>query len=283
LNETKVLSAAKCGEEVSMTSDIKPVDQEREGSVDSETQEADESSSSNESESYIHISKEEIKDAVALATASISTKFGWNTLSRSTTAKKCPILNPLSEFIPGYIAPMTLNSSCLDHFKSNKKDQIENVSLSSNAPKIMVSNKPTFISKNLKRSNKQIHAVGDKTNAGSKWFNFQATPNSSALQADIAVIRNRNYLDPKKFYKSSDFARKGSQLVQLGTVIEGSMESTYSNRLTKKQRKETVMDEIMTDVFVSKTDYVKKKFSNIQREKSIAGQALGKKQGKGRR
>jgi hypothetical protein len=259
-----------------------PTGKEREGLNMADEQEIEESSSSNDAESDIHISSEEIRHAVALATAAISTKFGWAADGKTNT-KKSARSNPLSDLIPGYIAPMSLESSSLDQFKSNQEDKINRYKEPPNAPKILISNKPTIMSKALKRSNKSIHVASDKTNAGSGWFNFQATPNSAALQADIAVIRNRNYLDPKKFYKSSDFSKKGSQLVQLGTVIEGSMESVYSNRLTKKQRKETVMDEVMADVFGSKKDYVKKKFGNIQREKSIAGQSFRKKRGNVRR
>ena len=262
----------------------KPTDKERLGLNLADEQEIQKSSSSNDAESDIHISSEEIRHAVALATAAISTKFGWKADGK-TKKKESAISNPLSDLIPGYVAPMSLESSSLDQFKSNLEDKINRYYKEPpNASKILISNKPTMMSnKTLKRSNKSIHIASDKTNAGSRWFNFQATPNSAALQADIAVIRNRNYLDPKKFYKSSDFSKKGSQLVQIGTVIEGSMESVYSNRLTKKQRKETVMDEAMADVFGSKNDYVKKKFGNIQREKSIAGQSFRKKRGNVRR
>lgn len=273
LAETKVKCTEKLGERESVTSEKNPIEKE---------EEEVESSSSNDSESGIHISSKEIKDAVALATASITKKFGWKDGGKTNTKTKL-LSNPLSDLIPGYIAPMSLNSSSLDQFKSKKNDQIGSYTAPSNDQKMMVSNKSEFISKNLKRTNKSNHTVSDKTNAGSGWFNFQATPNSSLLQADIAVIRNRNYLDPKKFYKSSDFDKKGSQLVQLGTVVEGSMESVYSNRLTKKQRKETLMDEVMADVFSSKNDYVTKKFGTIQREKSVAGQAFGKKRRKARR
>lgn len=265
----------------SETYEKKPTDKEREGLSLADEQEIEESSSSNDAESDIHISSEEIGNAVALATAAISTKFGWKADGKTNT-KKIAISNPLSDLIPGYIAPMSLESSSLDQFKSNLKDDVNRYKEPPTASKMLISNKPTIMSKTLKRSNKSIHIASDKTNAGSGWFNFQATSNSAGLQADIAVIRNRNYLDPKKFYKSSDFSKKGSQLVQLGTVIEGSMESVYSNRLTKKQRKETVMDEVMADVFGSKNDYVKKKFGNIQREKSIAGQSFRKKRGNGR-
>ena len=113
----------------------------------------------------------------------------------------------------------------------------------------------------------------NKTNAGSGWFNFEATPYTKDIEADIAVIRNRTYLDPKKFYKSSDFGKKGpaSKMVQLGTVIEGSMESVFSNRLTKKQRRANVAEEIMGEVYGSRDDYVKKKYSKMQKEKIHLG------------
>lgn len=63
-------------------------------------------------------------------------------------------------------------------------------------------------------------------------------------------------------------------MVQLGTVIEGSMESVATNRLSKKQQKSTFLEEVMGDVFGSKDDYVKKKFTSMQKEKDV----LAKKQ-----
>jgi len=60
-------------------------------------------------------------------------------------------------------------------------------------------------------------------------------------------------------------------VVQLGTVVEGAMESIYTNRLTKKQRKGTVMEEVMGEVFETKHDYVKKTFGKLQRKKTEMG------------
>jgi hypothetical protein len=229
-------------------------------------------------ETDFEISSEEIKRAIALATEATTKTFGW-TNNLKTMSKS----NTLSEAIPGYIAPFGLDSSSLDHHKNAKRKLKTETIAVSNAPTTVISNKPTFASKNFKLAKADpANLSKSASNAGSGWFNFEATSNSQSLQADIAVIRNRNYLDPKKFYKSSDFSKKGSKMVQLGTVIEGSMESVFSNRLAKKQRKSNVMEEVMGEVFGSKDAYVKKKFTNMQREKSAAGQSQRKFQkGKG--
>jgi len=219
----------------------------------------DESSSAEDSsKDEIEISNEEVKHAIALAASAASKKFGWN--QKINLSSKS---NPLSEIIPGYVAPMTLDSSSLDQYKTKKR------SLATPNQKDSI-NVHDF-SKNFKKTKPDPAMMAKReTSAGSGWFDFEASPYTPEIQADIAIIRNRNYIDPKKFYKSSDFGKKGSQsrMVQLGTVIEGSMESVYSNRLTKKQQKSNVMEEVMGDVYGSKDAYVKKKYTKMQKESS---------------
>jgi len=216
-------------------------------------------------EAEVEISSEEIKHAIALATEAATKTFGWN-IDKKMSSKS----NPLSDIIPGYIAPFGLDSSSLEQHKNAKRKLKTETIGASKATATTVSNKATFSSKNFKLAKPDpANLATSTTNAGTGWFGFEATPNSASLQADIAVIRNRNYLDPKKFYKSSDLSKKGSQMVQLGTVIEGSMESVFSNRLTKKQRKSNVMEEVMGEVFGSKDDYVKKKFTIYREKKAL--------------
>ena len=88
------------------------------------------------------------------------------------------------------------------------------------------------------------------------------TPMSDQLKTDLAIIRNRNYLDPKKFYKSADSFN--GKVLQVGTVIEGSSEF-YSSRLTNKERKQNLTEEIMSDVTVA--SYAKRKYYDMQSEK----------------
>jgi len=84
---------------------------------------------------------------------------------------------------------------------------------------------------------------------------------SEELKRDIAVIKMRNYLDPKKFYKSADAFGPHAQL---GTIIEGPTEY-YSGRLTKKERRTTVLDEFRSEDKIRK--YTKKSFFKIQKSK----------------
>mmetsp|Transcript_658 Transcript_658/g.1166 ORF Transcript_658/g.1166 Transcript_658/m.1166 type:complete len:251 (-) Transcript_658:131-883(-) len=219
----------------------------------------------------------DVMNVIALARGSSNKSFTSNSKLSSSS-------NPLSEIIPGYVAPLTLDASSLDPYKNSRRKLQSEIVSASKETSVVVPNNPTFASKNFKvRKPNPAEIESNKSNAGAGWFNFQATPNSASLQADIAVIRNRNYLDPKKFYKSSDFSKKGSHLVQLGTVVEGSMESVHSNRLTKKQRRSNVMEEVMSEVFQGKDDYVKKTYTKIQREKTAAGiSARGRKVIKGR-
>jgi hypothetical protein len=81
------------------------------------------------------------------------------------------------------------------------------------------------------------------------------------VKRDLAVIRNRNYLDPKRFYKSSD---KTSKYLQVGTVIEGNTEY-FSSRLSKKQRRSNLTEEIMADPV--NAEYARKKYVKMHQEK----------------
>ena len=110
---------------------------------------------------------------------------------------------------------------------------------------------------------------------GAGWFGFtsqlagygsvRARDNSEALQKDLQVIRMRNYLDPKKFYKSSD---KPSPHAQLGTVISNGAEY-FSSRLTKAERRSTLLEEVMADE--STRRYAKKQMTKIQKGKESGG------------
>jgi hypothetical protein len=92
---------------------------------------------------------------------------------------------------------------------------------------------------------------------------MQSTERTEEVKTDLAVLRMRHILDPKRFYKSTD-ASLGKGFIQVGTVLEGAGEY-YSQRLTKKQRRANVTEELMADTNV--TNYAKKKFLEIQHEK----------------
>ena len=98
--------------------------------------------------------------------------------------------------------------------------------------------------------------------AGKGWFNMQPMQMTDELKTDLAVVRNRTYLDPKKFYKSAD---KNHSIIQVGTVIEGAAEY-YSSRLTKKQRRSNITEEFLADSGTS--DYATNKFKQMSRDRN---------------
>ena len=115
--------------------------------------------------------------------------------------------------------------------------------------------------------------------AGKGWFGMKPAPATEELKTDLAVIRNRSYLDPKRFYKNADKSRP-NQIVQRGTVIEGPSEY-YSSRLTKKQRRSNITEEFMNDAGDgnggrSGRDYAQRKFKDMAREKTQKAQDRNK-------
>jgi hypothetical protein len=78
------------------------------------------------------------------------------------------------------------------------------------------------------------------------------------LQRDIQMIQMRNYIDPKRFYKNPD---KGGKILHVGTVIEGPSEYK-SARLTNRERKQTIVEEILADSAAK--EYSKRKFTELQ-------------------
>mmetsp|Transcript_7124 Transcript_7124/g.15393 ORF Transcript_7124/g.15393 Transcript_7124/m.15393 type:complete len:323 (+) Transcript_7124:123-1091(+) len=186
--------------------------------------------------------------------------------------------NALTDLIPGYTAPMRLNSSSLDKYRCGIKElgrraERKDVStrdfvLEATAEKANNSMKKTkqgFLPKSYTTAyshfKRGVKRAPDDT-AGKGWFGMKPSAMTDDLKTDLAIIRNRTYLDPKRFYKSTD---KHHSVVQMGTVIEGAAEF-YSSRLTKKERRANLTEELMADT--ATMDYAKNKFKKMAKEKS---------------
>eukprot|EP01033_Poteriospumella_lacustris_P008449 gene8449-6108_t len=103
---------------------------------------------------------------------------------------------------------------------------------------------------------KELKAA-DKT-LGKGWHNVEASELDEKAKTGVKLLQMRNYLDPKRFYKNPD---KGGKFLHVGTVIEGATEFKTS-RLTKKERKTSFVDEILSD---NKTkNYTRRVFMDIQ-------------------
>ena len=208
--------------------------------------------------------------------------------------------NTLTELIPGYTAPMSLNSSSLDKYrpaggiralqhramkfdastrdfvmgtKSSNKHvaAMSTTTTTGNSSTRKTGSLPTSYTNAYSSFKKGVKRTPDLT-AGSGWFGMKPTPVTEELKTDLAVIRNRSYLDPKRFYKNADKSRP-NQIVQIGTVIEGPSEY-FSSRLTKKQRRSNITEEFMNDSSGSASrNYAQRKFKDMAREKTRKAQA----------
>nr|XP_034194417.1 deoxynucleotidyltransferase terminal-interacting protein 2 isoform X1 [Osmia lignaria] len=99
---------------------------------------------------------------------------------------------------------------------------------------------------------------------GTGWFNMPAPEITPEIKHDLQVLQMRSVLDPKHFYKKNDL-KVLPKYFQIGKVVDTPLDY-YSGRLTKKERKKTIVDELMADAEFSK--YNKRKYKEIIDEKN---------------
>ncbi|CAM5161900.1 unnamed protein product [Natator depressus] len=117
---------------------------------------------------------------------------------------------------------------------------------------------------------KQRKAEREKT-TGDGWFGMKAPEMTNELKNDLKALKMRASMDPKHFYKKND--RDGlPKYFQVGTVVDTPIDF-YHARIPKKQRKRTIVEELLADTEFRR--YNKRKYQEIMTEK--AALAAGKK------
>ncbi|KAJ3330933.1 hypothetical protein HDU76_004481 [Blyttiomyces sp. JEL0837] len=102
----------------------------------------------------------------------------------------------------------------------------------------------------------------ERETTGSKWFDMPAPDLTDAIKKDLLVLKSRGVLDPKRFYKKTDAkAPTFPKFFQIGTVVEGAADY-YNGRLTKRERKNGIVEELLSDEKTKK--YLKRKFGEVQ-------------------
>ncbi|NXC98150.1 TDIF2 protein, partial [Certhia familiaris] len=163
-------------------------------------------------------------------------------------------------------------SSVIDPLNEKKKDQLLQKSVIT----------PDFERKecvppyreSLHQLKKQRRAEREKT-TGDGWFGMKAPEITGELKNDLKVLKMRASLDPKHFYKKND--RDGlPKYFQVGTVVDSPIDF-YHSRIPKKQRKRTIVEELLADSEFRR--YNKKKYQEIMNEKAAfaAGKRYRKK------
>ncbi|XP_006165800.1 deoxynucleotidyltransferase terminal-interacting protein 2 [Tupaia chinensis] len=107
--------------------------------------------------------------------------------------------------------------------------------------------------------------------AGDGWFGMKAPELTDELKKNLKALKMRASMDPKRFYKKND--RDGfPKYFQIGTIVDNPADF-YHSRVPKKQRKRTIVEELLADSEFRR--YNRRKYAEIMAEK--AANAAGKK------
>ncbi|XP_022409048.1 deoxynucleotidyltransferase terminal-interacting protein 2 [Delphinapterus leucas] len=107
--------------------------------------------------------------------------------------------------------------------------------------------------------------------AGDGWFGMKAPELTDELKNDLKALKMRASMDPKRFYKKND--RDGfPKYFQIGTIVDNPADF-YHSRVPRKQRKRTIVEELLADSEFRR--YNRRKYSEIMADK--AANAAGKK------
>ncbi|KAE9595443.1 putative Fcf2 pre-rRNA processing [Lupinus albus] len=120
-----------------------------------------------------------------------------------------------------------------------------------------------------------------KDTTGKNWFNMPAQTITPELQKDLKLLKLRGAIDPKRHYKKGDSKSKTlPKYFQMGTVVDSPLDY-YSGRLTKKERKATLAEELLSDQNLAA--YRKRKVREIEEKNQPGGNEKWKIKGKNTR
>ncbi|KAK9248994.1 Fcf2 pre-rRNA processing-domain-containing protein [Lipomyces tetrasporus] len=119
---------------------------------------------------------------------------------------------------------------------------------------------------------KQELKEAKEATAGEKWFHMPRTELTPTVKRDMQLLKLRNVLDPKRHYRQEK-EKEIPKYFQTGTIVESPTEY-FSSRLKKKERKQTLADEILADEKAKM--YFKRKYDEIQTVKTSGGRQFYK-------
>ncbi|CAJ0606065.1 unnamed protein product [Cylicocyclus nassatus] len=115
-----------------------------------------------------------------------------------------------------------------------------------------------------RRAAKRLRKIEREKTKGHDWFDLPATELTEEAKADLELLQMRSAIDPLAFYRRTD-RNVLPKYFQVGHVVDAP-EDYYSSRMTKKERKKTMLDELLYDQQFTQSK--REKFKRIQeREK----------------
>lgn len=85
------------------------------------------------------------------------------------------------------------------------------------------------------------------------------------LRRDLQLLKMRNVLDPKRHYKKDNSKSDIPAFSQVGTIVEGATEF-YSSRIKNKDRKRTILEEVITQE--QESGRFQRKYEDINKSKA---------------
>ncbi|GMM47102.1 Fcf2 protein [Pichia kluyveri] len=104
-----------------------------------------------------------------------------------------------------------------------------------------------------------------KEQNSNKWFSLPKVEMTDEIKRDLLIIKNRKYLDPKRFYRGEKW--EIPENFQMGEIVEGVGE--YGGKIKRKQRGATLVDELLKDD--NTNNWFSKTFNEIQVKKKSGG------------
>ena len=113
-----------------------------------------------------------------------------------------------------------------------------------------------------------------KADAGEDWFHMPRTDLTPELKRDLQLLRMRHVIALGKQHFKKDTRRDPvPEFSHVGTIIESATDG-YHNRLTRKERKQTIAEEVLSSNSLGK---FKTKYNQIQEQKTSGKKAHFKK------
>ncbi|PAV66849.1 hypothetical protein WR25_00358 [Diploscapter pachys] len=96
----------------------------------------------------------------------------------------------------------------------------------------------------LKEMNEPLQKELEKT-TGKSWFDMPATELTDERKMDLQILQMRNAIDPLAHYRKPDRTAL-PKYFQFGKIVDSPVDF-YSSRVPKKQRKKSIVDELLDD------------------------------------
>ncbi|KAI1082355.1 Fcf2-domain-containing protein [Whalleya microplaca] len=122
-----------------------------------------------------------------------------------------------------------------------------------------------------RRSKKEMTT---KTDAGPGWYNLPKTDLTPQLKRDLQILKMRDVLDSKRFYRKDNSRAAVPEFSSVGTIVEGPTDF-FNARMTKKERKRTLLEEVLETE--DSTRKLKSKYGQIQEVKKSGKKGYYKK------